>query len=88
MPLFGKNDDKPKLIETVGPVPEGYRVEKILFDEEVTSSGVGSQQKIVNELRKKCANNGFDGFANLKFAAAADANVVTLFGSADAIKQN
>ncbi|MCF6161931.1 MULTISPECIES: hypothetical protein [Furfurilactobacillus] len=90
MPLFGKSDNKPKLIETVGPVPEGYHSESILISEEITASGIGAQLKVLKDLQSKCRERNLDGFANLKFTAAgAETGAkITVFGYADGIKQN
>lgn len=92
MPLFGKinNDDKPKLVETLGPVPEGYHFTDILLSEKRTSSGIGAQLKIVKDLEEKCKQHDYDGFANLKFSAAGaeTGTEITVFGYADGIKAN
>lgn len=87
MPLFGKsNTDKPDLIETVGPVPEGYHAEKLLFENKVTPFGKGVQEEICKSFRKQCVTNSLDGFANLRFSIGGDSSVV--LGYADGIKQN
>ncbi|AOB19709.1 hypothetical protein E2I17_06145 [Lactiplantibacillus plantarum] len=86
MPLFGKSgSETQQLIETTGPLPQGYHVVKILNTEVIASTGIGLQQKVIAEFRKQCKDNNLDGFANLKFTASGEVKT-TLFGCADGIK--
>lgn len=90
MPLFGKSnsDDKHKLVETVGPVPEGYHVVQVLQVAEVGHDPIHMQTKVLKDIERQCNSFGFDGFCNYKTTASSDGTNDTLYAYADGIKSN
>lgn len=92
MPLFGKSnsDDKRKLVETVGPVPEGYHSTGII---QTFASGQNEphvQAKLLKNLENICVANEAAGFCNYRLTGQFDTvnsqNVI--FAYADMIKPN
>lgn len=90
MPLFGKSDDKPKLIETVGPVPEGYHSAGIIQEFSSGHFDALTQAKILKALEKKCNILHYDGFSNYRISTHFDVvnSADVIYAYADAIKQN
>lgn len=87
MGLFSKNNIDKELIETVGPIPEGYHVVQILTYE-ITTIRADLLEKLMKDLRRQCSNKNLDGYANLKFSVAQDASQTSIYGMADGIKHD
>lgn len=89
MPLFGKsNTDKPNLIETVGPVPDGYHLAYLIYASEVGHDPNHLERAVVKNLSNQCDTLKCDGFCNLRLTASSDGTTDSLYAYADAIKAN
>lgn len=91
MPLFGKsNTDKPDLIETVGPVPDGYHTDGIIQTFATGQVEPSVQSKAIKNLENICIAANAAGFCNYKvsthFNSGSSQNV--LFAYADIIRAN
>ncbi|QFR66419.1 hypothetical protein [Furfurilactobacillus rossiae] len=90
MPLFGKSDDKPKLIETVGPVPEGYHSDGIIQTSVSGQDEISSQSKTLKNLANICKAANASGFANYRLSTHFNSGVKedVIFAYADIIRAN
>lgn len=89
MGLFSKNNNDKELIETMGPIPEGYHSVKLIMNGASSSGGsIELQQKVVKMLRKQCVAEKLDGFANLRFTSSGHGSWDNVFGAADGIKHD
>ena len=71
MGLFSKNNNDKELIETMGPIPEGYHFVKLIVNEASSASGE-LQQKVIKKLRKQCLTENLDGFCNYRITSHFD----------------